>query len=171
MAPAIPVTFTDVLIVASSIYFLHKVFRKVTSRSGVPITPLRGPPSPNWLFGVHRDIVRAKDPGAVWENWQREYGLVYATPAPLGQTRIALFDSKALAHFYARETWTYVNPRISKMIIENMVREYVEGRGSSVEMAGIIGGAIGANGVVRLTSSPYDWLVRSGHLGGGGREP
>ncbi|KAI4527156.1 cytochrome P450 [Schizophyllum commune Loenen D] len=120
MAPAIPVTFTDVLIVVSSIYFLHKVFRKVTSRSGVPTTPLRGPPSPNWLFGVHRDIVRAKDPGAVWENWQREYGLVYATPAPLGETRIALFDPKALAHFYARETWTYVNPRISKMIIENM---------------------------------------------------
>ncbi|KAL1660853.1 cytochrome P450 [Schizophyllum commune] len=118
--PAIPVTFTDVLIVASTLFFLHKAFRKVTSRSGVPTTPLRGPPSPNWLFGVHRDIVRAKDPGAVWENWQREYGLVYATPAPLGETRIALFDPKALAHFYARETWTYVNPRISKMIIENM---------------------------------------------------
>ena len=145
MPPAIPVTFTDVLIVASSIYFLHKVFRKVTSRSSVITTPLCGPPSPNWLFGVHRDIVRAKDPGAVWENWQREYGLVYATPAPLGETRIALFDPKALAHFYARETWTYVNPRISKMIIENMVREYVEGRGSGVEMAGIIGGAIGAH--------------------------
>ncbi|KAL1718549.1 cytochrome P450 [Schizophyllum commune] len=120
MAPAIPVTFTDVLIVASTLYILHKALRKVTSRSGVPTTPLRGPPSPNWLFGVHRDIVRAKDPGAVWENWQREYGLVYATPAPLGETRIALFDPKALAHFYARETWTYVNPRISKMIIENM---------------------------------------------------
>ena len=145
MAPAIPVTFTDVLIVASTLFFLHKAFRKVTSRSGVPTTPLRGPPSPNWLFGVHRDIVRAKDPGAVWENWQREYGLVYATPAPLGETRIALFDPKALAHFYARETWTYVNPRISKMIIENMVRKYVDGRGSSAQMAGVIGGAIGAN--------------------------
>ncbi|KAG2137916.1 hypothetical protein DEU56DRAFT_736650, partial [Suillus clintonianus] len=39
-----------------------------------------------------------------------------------GQTRIVVRDPKVIAHFYARETWTYYLQRpFSLMIVESMV--------------------------------------------------
>ncbi|TRM56549.1 cytochrome P450 [Schizophyllum amplum] len=116
-----PVTTTDVLILSSSAYVLYKIIRYVTSgRRDVSTTPLVGPPRHSWFFGAHRETMGSADPAGFYEGWAREYGLAYALPGPLGATRVVLLDPKALAHFYARETWTYVNLRISKIFIENL---------------------------------------------------
>ncbi|KAG1727803.1 hypothetical protein EDB19DRAFT_1642776, partial [Suillus lakei] len=50
-----------------------------------------------------------------------EYGGAYMIPSVLGQTRIMLCDSKAIAHFYARETWTYVQTPLSLALIESAI--------------------------------------------------
>ncbi|KAG1729808.1 hypothetical protein EDB19DRAFT_1742502, partial [Suillus lakei] len=50
-----------------------------------------------------------------------EYGIVYMIQSVLGQTRIVLCDPRAIAHFYARETWTYVQTPLSLALIESSV--------------------------------------------------
>ncbi|KIJ59411.1 hypothetical protein HYDPIDRAFT_162418 [Hydnomerulius pinastri MD-312] len=54
----------------------------------------------------------------MYEAWAEEYGVVYQVPSTLGQRRIVLCDPRAIAHFYARETWTYVQTPLSKAFIE-----------------------------------------------------
>ncbi|KAF9237034.1 cytochrome P450 [Melanogaster broomeanus] len=69
-------------------------------------TRLRGPPSPSVVFGFAKDLLESPDAGAMYEAWGEEYGVVYQVPTVLGQSRIILADPRAIAHFYARETWT-----------------------------------------------------------------
>jgi cytochrome P450 len=57
----------------------------------------------------------------MYEHWAQEYGAVYMTPSVLGQTKIVLNDPRAIAHFYARESWTYVQTPLSLTVIENLV--------------------------------------------------
>jgi cytochrome P450 len=57
----------------------------------------------------------------MYEHWAQEYGAVYMIPSVLGQTKIVLSDPRAIAHFYARESWTYVQSPLSLVLIENMV--------------------------------------------------
>jgi len=46
--------------------------------------------------------------GSIYEQWANEYGLVFGVPTTLGGNKIVLLcDPKAIAHFYAKETWTY----------------------------------------------------------------
>ncbi|KAI6026700.1 cytochrome P450 [Pisolithus microcarpus] len=71
-------------------------------------TRLRGPSNPSFLYGVAKDIIKASDPGEIYETWVKEYGVAYEVPVALGQRAIMLFDPKALQHCYARETWTYI---------------------------------------------------------------
>jgi hypothetical protein len=60
----------------------------------------------------------------MYEHWAQEYGAVYMIPSVLGQTKIVLSDPRAIAHFYARESWTYVQSPLSLVLIENMVCQY-----------------------------------------------
>ncbi|KAJ7600586.1 cytochrome P450, partial [Mycena floridula] len=49
-----------------------------------------------------------------------EYGPVFAVPWTLGTTRIIVTDPKAVAHFYARETYVYVQNSLSRVAIANL---------------------------------------------------
>lgn len=44
----------------------------------------------------------------LYEAWEVEYGSVFTIPWTPGQDRIVLADPKAVAHFFARDTLTYV---------------------------------------------------------------
>ncbi|KIJ12890.1 hypothetical protein PAXINDRAFT_14252 [Paxillus involutus ATCC 200175] len=89
------------------------------ARRRLKTTQLRGPPNPSLLYGVGKDVAEATDSGALmYEAWAEEYGVVYQVPATLGQTKIVLTDPRAIAHFYARETWTYVLTPLSKALFE-----------------------------------------------------
>ena len=84
-------------------------------------TRLRGPPSTSVIYGVSNDLISSKDTAIMYELWAEEYGVVYKIPTALGRTKIVLCDPKAIAHYYARETWTYVLTPFSLMSIEGLV--------------------------------------------------
>lgn len=84
-------------------------------------TPLNGPASPSILFGVHRYLKESDDPGILYEQWAAEYGPVFRIPGGFGSSRVAVCDPKASAHFYAKDTFGYVQAGLMRVIIENIV--------------------------------------------------
>ncbi|KAG2344474.1 cytochrome P450 [Suillus weaverae] len=98
---------------------LVKVIRALRWR--LRTTQLRGPPRTSFVYGVSNDLISSKDSATMYEHWVQEYGVAYEIPAVLGQTKIVLSDPRAIAHFYARESWTYVQTPLSLMLIENLV--------------------------------------------------
>ena len=93
-----------------------------TSRQQLRTTQLRGPPSESFLYGVGKRILDAENSGAIYEAWAQEYGPVYAIPSTLGSKKIVLNDPKAIAHFYAKDTWTYIQTRAFRRGLANFVR-------------------------------------------------
>ena len=67
------------------------------------------------------------DASSMYEAWVHQFGTVFKIPAPMGDTRVILTDPKAIAHFYSVETWTYVQTRLSRVAIENLVRALPSG--------------------------------------------
>ncbi|KAG1815929.1 cytochrome P450 [Suillus subaureus] len=98
-------------------------FVKVSSalRWRLKTTQLRGPPRTSFLYGVSHNIAASKDPGGMYDHWATKYGLAYMIPSVFGKTVVVLCDPRAVAHFYARETWTYVQTPISLAILEPLI--------------------------------------------------
>jgi hypothetical protein len=96
-----------------------KVLR--TLRWRLKTTQLRGPPRTSFIYGISRDLASSKDSAGMYERWATEYGVAYMIPSILGRTEIVLCDPKAIAHFYARETWTYVQTPLSLVLMESSV--------------------------------------------------
>ncbi|KAG1729368.1 cytochrome P450 [Suillus lakei] len=96
-----------------------KVLRALRWR--LKTTQLRGPPRTSFIYGVSHDLMSSKDSPAMYEHWATEYGVAYMIPSVLGLTKIALCDPRAIAHFYARETWTYLQTPLSLMMIETSI--------------------------------------------------
>ncbi|KAG2039475.1 cytochrome P450 [Suillus americanus] len=71
-------------------------------------TQLRGPPRTSFIYGVSHDLASSHDSSEMYERWATEYGVAYMIPSILGQTTIVLCDPRAIAHLYARDTWSYV---------------------------------------------------------------
>ncbi|KAG2040943.1 cytochrome P450 [Suillus americanus] len=84
-------------------------------------TQLLGPPRTSFIYGVSNDLASSTDSATMYEHWAQEYGVAYMIPSVLGQTTIVLSDPKAIAHFCARESWTYVQTPLSLALIENLV--------------------------------------------------
>jgi hypothetical protein len=84
-------------------------------------TALRGPKNISFIFGFYRYIQEQEDSGVVYENWAKEYGPAFIVPGPLGTKRTVICDPKANAHFYSRETYGYVQPKLARVFIENLV--------------------------------------------------
>ncbi|KAG0691804.1 cytochrome P450, partial [Suillus ampliporus] len=89
-----------------------------TLRWRLKTTQLRGPPRSSLVYGVSNDLLPYKDRAALYEHWAKEYGVAYMIPGVLGQNIIILCDPKAIAHFYARETWTYVRTPLELKVME-----------------------------------------------------
>ncbi|KAG2066346.1 cytochrome P450 [Suillus decipiens] len=87
-------------------------------------TQLRGPPRTSFIYGISHELALSQDSSVIYERWATEYGVAYMIPSVLGQSRIVLCDPRAIAHFYARETWTYVQTPLSAM-----QKELIIGRG------------------------------------------
>jgi len=98
------------------------VFLVANARRGtLQLTPLRGPKSKSILFGVSRYLINAEDSADIYETWASQYGLVYQVPGILGYRRVVLCDPKAVAHFFSRETTTYVHPPTTKLLVRKLV--------------------------------------------------
>ncbi|KAL4079878.1 cytochrome P450, partial [Scleroderma yunnanense] len=94
---------------------------RLATRKRSKTTRLRGPPSPSLFYGVGKVILGSSDPGAVYEAWAKEYGVVYEIPMTLGQRKIVLCDPCALSHLLVRDTWTYVGAPETKAMLEKSV--------------------------------------------------
>lgn len=87
------------------------------ARDKLKTTRLRGPPRKNLIFGWSQDLLHAEDAGSMYEAWATEYGVAYEVPTTLGGRKIMLCDPRALAHFYGKETWTYVPTEFDLLFI------------------------------------------------------
>ncbi|KAG1742288.1 cytochrome P450 [Suillus paluster] len=103
----------------AALWAFVKVLRALRWR--LKTTQLRGPPRSSIVYGVSNDLVSSTDTAAMYERWADEYGVVYMIPSVLGQTKIVLCDPKAIAHFYARETWTYVQTPLASVLLETSI--------------------------------------------------
>ncbi|KAG2096080.1 cytochrome P450 [Suillus discolor] len=103
----------------AALWALVKVLRMLRWR--VKTTQLLGPPRTSLVYGVSRDLASSHDRAATYERWATEYGVVYMIPSVLGQTNVVLCDPKAIAHFYARETWTYVKTPLTLAFLESSI--------------------------------------------------
>ncbi|KAJ7705134.1 cytochrome P450 [Mycena metata] len=71
-------------------------------------TALKGPSSNNFLVGVMPQLMQSSDTGAIYEEWATIYGSVFAIPSIFGSKNIVLTDPKAIAHFYSKDTYGYI---------------------------------------------------------------
>jgi hypothetical protein len=117
-----PTTISQVLILLVFGYLAYSIILSLLFR--LKSTALKGPPVDleSLFYGLRRYINSSPDPGEVYERWAEEYGAAYRIPDALGTTRVVVTDPKAIGHFFAKETWTYVQTKFSRTAVENMVR-------------------------------------------------
>ncbi|TFK65852.1 cytochrome P450 [Pluteus cervinus] len=98
-------------------FFWRRFF---SSEKKLPPPPLQGPASESWLFGLHQYISNSPDVGAMHEQWAEEYGPAFIIPGLFGSKKVMIRDPKAVAHFYSKETYGYVQTRLAKVFIETL---------------------------------------------------
>lgn len=86
---------------------------------------LNGPPSTSWLFGATKVLFESADLGVQYGIWEKEYGLIYDLPSSLGSKMLVLADPKAVAHFFARDTSTYHQPEVRKIMNRQFVSHHL----------------------------------------------
>ena len=70
-------------------------------------TRLRGPARASLLYGCAEVVESTEDPAALFEQWSKDYGLVYKLPSPLGKSKVVVMDPKAIAHIFGKDTYGY----------------------------------------------------------------
>ncbi|KAF8075757.1 cytochrome P450 [Lyophyllum atratum] len=159
MAPVIQLGFSDIAIYSLGIWLFSKLVKVwLSKRRGTQTTPLRGPPSESFLFGLSRFIGDAEDPSLLSEQWSKEYGSAFLVPLALGSSRIVLMDPKAVTHFYSKETFGYVQTPLARIFIENLFGRgvlWAEGE-SHRRQRKALSPAFSNAAIRRLTSVFYD---------------
>ncbi|KAG2127101.1 cytochrome P450 [Suillus clintonianus] len=84
-------------------------------------TRIRGPQSPSWVFGLSKTVVNSTATAVLFERWAIEYGPVYKIPVFFGQSRVILWDPKAISHFFARDTWLYNQTPFNNTAVQIMI--------------------------------------------------
>jgi hypothetical protein len=122
MAPVQQLGMLDVVFYIGITLAIFRLFVATRARwSGIQTTSLRGPSSKSLIFGMSREINLAEDPAIIYEQWANEYGPAYRVPRGFGNYKIMLMDPKALAHFYSKETFGYIQTKPTKIFIEALV--------------------------------------------------
>ncbi|KAI6021237.1 cytochrome P450 [Pisolithus marmoratus] len=111
------VTLLNVAAIIAAIWALRGALR--AARRTFKTTKLRGPPRTDLIFGAAKQILESQDEGAIYEAWAKEYGVAYEVPTTLGGKKIVLTDPRALAHYYARESWVYVQTKLARSFLEH----------------------------------------------------
>ncbi|KAG2143538.1 cytochrome P450 [Suillus bovinus] len=100
------------VVTLASLYLLQVYRRKKRT------TPIRGPPSPGWVFGFSKSRLNSTAATELYERWAKEYGPVYKVPGVFGSSMVILWDPKAISHFFARDTWSYNQTPFNKIALE-----------------------------------------------------
>ncbi|KAI6021735.1 hypothetical protein PISMIDRAFT_674045 [Pisolithus microcarpus 441] len=110
------VTPLDVAAAIATLLALRSALK--AARRTSKTTRLRGPPRTDLIFGTAKQTFESPDAGAIHEAWAKEYGVAYEVPTTLGGKKIMLADPRALAHYYARESWTYVQTESARFFLQ-----------------------------------------------------
>ncbi|KAI6101624.1 cytochrome P450 [Pisolithus croceorrhizus] len=108
-------SIADVAVGLAAIWALRAAFQATGKKSRT--TKLRGPKSNNLLFGVSKELFESTDMGGMFEAWSKEYGVAYEIPMICGEKRIELCDPRAAAHFFSKDTWSYVGIKGMKVAV------------------------------------------------------
>ncbi|KAG6849383.1 hypothetical protein H0H93_008938 [Arthromyces matolae] len=84
------------------------------------MTPLRGPRSQSFLFGLARVFRASDDASLLTEQWTKDYGPAFCVPGAFGSKRVVIVDPKAVTHFYSKETFGYVQTPLARTFIERL---------------------------------------------------
>ncbi|KAF8548313.1 cytochrome P450 [Imleria badia] len=107
----------NAVVACTAVFAFIKLMRM--SRRRVRTPKLSGPPSSSFAYGVGKILMEANDPASMYELWAHEYGAAYEVPSTFGSRRIILYDPKAIAHFHAKQSWTYVRTPFAKKFFEH----------------------------------------------------
>jgi hypothetical protein len=110
----------DIALLGVAGWLLYKFL--ATARLRLHTTRLDGPPASSWMLGVSKEVFTG-DSGALYEDWMDKYGVAYQVPTAMGSRRTVLCDPKAIAHFYSKETYVYVQNTFTKNAISNLVSQ------------------------------------------------
>ena len=110
----------QVALTVALVYVAHKLVKSY--RAHARSTPLGCPPRPSWLFGMSKLNINNYSAISMYTAGVHQFGTVFKIPGPMGNTRVILTDPKAVAHFYSVDTCTYVQTKLSRVSIENLVR-------------------------------------------------
>jgi hypothetical protein len=84
-------------------------------------TRLQGPPSRSFLYGNALQVANAPNAAELYNSWAQTYGSIFQMPFALGTRRVILCDPRAIAHFFAHETWKYLQPEPARIAIGRLV--------------------------------------------------
>ncbi|KAG6816102.1 hypothetical protein H0H87_008592 [Tephrocybe sp. NHM501043] len=70
-------------------------------------TRLKGPASKDYIFDLTRELFELPESGIVYEEFEKEYGPVFAVPGTMGSNAVVLCNPKAVANFFSKDTTTY----------------------------------------------------------------
>ncbi|KAG1883367.1 cytochrome P450 [Suillus subluteus] len=113
LAGPLPGSTTCVLVLILASLYLLRVYRQ-RQRT----TRIRGPQSPSWVYGFAKTVIDSTATTELYEHWANEFGPVYKVPHVLGQSRVILWDPKAISHFFARDTWFYNQTPFNRISIQ-----------------------------------------------------
>ncbi|KAG1839565.1 cytochrome P450 [Suillus subalutaceus] len=100
------------------VLILASLYRLQVYRQRQRTTRIRGPQSPSWVYGFAKTLIDTTITSDLYEQWAKEYGPVYKVPHLLGQSKVILWDPKAVSHFFTRDTWFYNQTPFTKMSLE-----------------------------------------------------
>lgn len=122
MAPVHYMNYLTTVLSIAGVWLLSQAIRFFNRRA--KMTPIKGPARKSLIFGVSRFLEESEDPALVYEEWAKEYGVAFRVPIAMAGSTLVLFDPKAIRHFYSKETFTYVQTPMAKILIENFVRAF-----------------------------------------------
>ncbi|KAG2127115.1 cytochrome P450 [Suillus clintonianus] len=100
-----------------SVLILTSLYLLQVYRRNQRMTRIRGPQSPSWVFGLSKTLLDSIATTELYERWAVEYGPVYRVPIALGESRVILWDPKAVSHFFARDTASYEQTPFNKLAV------------------------------------------------------
>lgn len=123
MTPVHLLGTSDILSLLIGLFLVGTIGRTYLARRrrNSHTTKLNGPANESIIFGLGKLISSAPDPGALYQGWMSTYGPVFEVPAPFFTKRVVVCDPKAIAHFYSRETYGYVQTKFSRSFIARFV--------------------------------------------------
>uniref|UniRef100_P9WEI2 Cytochrome P450 monooxygenase claW n=1 Tax=Ampulloclitocybe clavipes TaxID=56467 RepID=CLAW_AMPCV len=108
-------TVINALVILFSFWAFLSLIRVIRRRSST--TPLKGPPSESFIFGLRQIIHKSEDSDALYEQWADKYGSVYQVSEPMGSKRVVLCDPKAILHLYSKDTFDFVQTEINRLFL------------------------------------------------------